>query len=135
MIISTLLLCVAVGGAIAMGAKYAFGPVPATYHAEIIAKDGATAGHHTLMVLEVLYRVMGSALISMAILMLFLALGPVRAGDMMALVVAVAAASVVAVPSGLVAYRIEKTAGVKTPWRVSAILQGVLVLALVAAIL
>ncbi len=136
MVFSSILMGVAALGAAAMGVKYGFGPVPATYHAEIIGKDGAGAtGQNTLHVLTALYRVLGGALIAVALLVAALALGPIRAGAFWAVFVATLAGLCVAVPAAIVPFRVERATGIATPWKVGAIFAVVLLLGLGASVL
>ncbi|WP_137699677.1 hypothetical protein [Marimonas lutisalis] len=122
-------------GAALMGAKYGFGPVPADYHAQIVEKDGAPPGTHLLLVLTALYRTLAGALFAVAILVAALALGPIRAGEVWAVLLAAVAGLCVAVPAALVPLRVERATGVGTPWKIG-VLSGVLILAgLIAAFL
>lgn len=136
MILSAILMGVAALGAAAMGLKYGLGPVPAPYHTQIMARDGAGAGgESTLHVLTALYRVLGGALVAVALLIAALAVGPIRDGEVWAVVVAAVAGLLVAVPGTLVPLRVERATGVATPWKISAIFAIVLLAGLGTSVL
>lgn len=133
--LASILLSLAALGAAIMGAKYAFGPVPALYHARILARDGADPGENVIMILTVLYRVLGGALFAVAAFVAYLAIGPVRDGNFSATLIAVVAGLCVAGPATLLPFRVERATGIGTPWRVGAILAVVLLAALGASAL
>lgn len=134
MLYSTILFCVAAFGAALMGVKYAVGPVPAGYHRKILEKDAGISDDLRL-VLAALYRVMGGALIGLAVLTAALALGPVAEGDSRAAIAAFAGAAAAAVPAIIVPRQVERASGVRTPWRAGAVLLAIAGAALVLSLL
>lgn len=109
-------------GVVAMALKYGRGPVPASYHKDIL---GEPISENVLMVLNALYRVFGAALAALALAGAALAIGPLAQGALWAKFVIFAVVMVVAVPSTIVPRQVEKSTGVRTPWRIAAILMGV----------
>ena len=103
-------------GAAAFAGKYGLGPVPAGYHAEILAREGgATAG--ATRVLTVLYRTMAGALLGFAILAIAVALGPLAAGALRARLVLPVASLAVALPALALTRQVERDTGLRTLWR------------------
>lgn len=113
---SVILYCVAAIGAAAFAAKYALGPVPADYHAEILGRDGG-ATENAKQILSVVYGVMAGALLAFAILEIAIALGPLSSGALWAKLVLPVASLAVAAPSVLLPRSVEQITGVRTPWR------------------
>ena len=111
-----------------MALKYGRGPVPASYHREIM---GESIPENVLGVIRALYRVFGAALAALAVAGAALALGPLAQGAQWAKLVIFVVVLLVAVPSTLVPWQVEKATGVRTPWRIAAILLGVSTLAFV----
>ena len=119
-------LLVAAGAAL-MAMKYLAGPVPADYHRQIIEKSGGgiETGHQ--QVLTALYRAMGGGFLGNAVSLALLAwfAGSSAWGQWAILLTGLASL----VPIMMIAYRTERETGVKTPWRIAAILQVVLIAA------
>jgi hypothetical protein len=130
--VAVILYCLAMAGTAAMALKYGRGPVPVSYHRDII---GDPIPANVLTVLRVLYRVLGAALAALALAGAALALGPLAQGAVWAKFVIFATVLLVAVPSTMVPRQVEKATGVRTPWRVAAILLGVSALAFVLSVL
>lgn len=130
--LSVALFCLVGLGAFAMGLRYSTSAVPASYHAEILAANGAELDGNLTLVLTALYRGFGGALVALAVAMVCLALWPVAAGNLPAAFGAFLAGTIVAGSTILTPLRVERATGVRTPWRIAAGLQLVLVAALAA---
>jgi hypothetical protein len=111
--------CLAMVGVAAMALKYGRGPVPLDYHKDIL---GDQIPETVLTVIHALYRVLGAAMAALALAGAALALGPLAQGAMWAKFVTFAIIVLVAVPSMFVPRQVEKTTGVRTPWRVAGVL-------------
>ena len=132
--IATILL---LGAALGMGRLalvYLSGPVPAEYHRKIIDQDGGVVGEALTDVLRAVYRFLGAALLSLALLAALVgwqthgAAAPVwRLGFL----VSVAPLCLVAM---IVPYGVERRRGVRTPWRAALALSVLLVLSTVAGL-
>jgi len=125
-IIMILQLLVSAGAAL-MGLKFLTGPVPATYHREIIEAAGNKVESGHIQVLTAIYRSMGAGFLALAI---SLAMIVWFAGTTNWAQAAILLSGLVSlVPILVVTYRTEKASGVKTPWRLAAILLLLLVIA------
>lgn len=111
-----------------MALKYGRGPVPASYHKDIM---GESVPENVLVVLHALYRVLGAAFAALALAGAALALGPLAQGVEWAKFAIIVVVLMVAIPSTIVPWQVEKSTGVRTPWRFAAILLGVSALAFV----
>jgi len=114
--VSVILYCIASLGALGFAAKYGLGPVPATYHAEILGGANRVP-ERVALVLSVVYRVMGGALFAFALLSVAVALGPLSSGVFWAKLVLPAAGLAVAAPALKLPRDVEQATGVRTPWR------------------
>ena len=114
------LIGLSVLGILAMAAKFGLGPVPADYHAEILARGGTDpVPSPVVTVLGAVYRALAGLLIAVALGLTALAL-ELRAGG--GAVVFVAMAGMVLAAGGvtaLVTLRVERETGVRTPWRLA----------------
>ncbi len=126
--VAVILYCLVMVGVVAMALKYGRGPVPASYHKDIM---GDQIPENILGVLHALYRVLGAAFAALALAGVALALGPLAQGAEWAKFVIFAVVMLVAVPSTMVPWQVEKATGVRTPWRFAAIMLGVSALAFV----
>jgi len=127
-ILGAILIAVAVLGLLGLAAKYAFGPVPAGYHAEILGRAGRAPDARLTMVLGALYRALAGALLAVALGLVALA----WTGGWLAMLALAAMVLAVGLPSGLATWRVERATGVRTPWRAAA---GLSALALLGAAL
>lgn len=115
--------------------KYGRGPVPLTYHAEMLAKEGTTLSPYMVLILRGLYRALAGGMLSCAILIVALSLGPI-AQDILSAQLAVALAGVAFAAAGYVVPRqVEEQSGVQTPWRLSLLLGGMLIAGFVLGVL
>ncbi len=126
------MLLLAVPGILALAAKFAFGPVPADYHGEILSRAGVEPAPAVLTILGAVYKVLAGALAAVALaiaaLVLVVALGDVR----WPLLVVVAIALLVGGIAAFIMQGVERATGVRTPWRRAA---GLTVLVLAGALL
>jgi hypothetical protein len=119
-------------GMAAMALKYGRGPVPLDYHKDIL---GDPIPEDVLTVIGALYRVFGAAMAALALAGAALALGPLAQGAMWAKFIIFAVILLVAIPSMIVPRQVENATGVRTPWRVAAVLLAVSVVAFVLSFL
>ncbi|MCC5984873.1 MAG: hypothetical protein JJU42_10955 [Rhodobacteraceae bacterium] len=120
-------------GVLGLAAKYAFGPVPADYHAAIFDRGGVTAPAPVLRVLRAVYLALAGMLVAVATGIAALSFGVWRGvGDPVTLgalaIMALAAGGV----SALATLAVERETGVRTPWRPAL---GLVVLVLAGAVL
>jgi hypothetical protein len=132
MTISALLFCLAALGTLAMGVKYIASAVPAPYHASILGGEATALPDNLVAVLTAIYRSFGGAVIGLGVAMLCLAIWPIAEGNEPAAFGAFLAGSVAAISATLAPRSLEQKTGVRTPWRVAAALELVLVGALLA---
>ena len=99
-------------------------------HLDEVAPDG-----QLLLVLTLLYRIAGFALIAAALGYAALAIGGVTAGLFWAKAVMLVMALVVGLPVGIAGYRAEVATTVVTPWRAVFGLTGAAVLAFVLSVM
>ena len=125
-IILVVQLLVAAGAAL-MGMKYLAGPVPADYHRNIIEKGGGSIETGHRQVLTALYRSMGAGFLGLAISLAMLAW--FAGGSVWGQAAILATGLVSILPILVVTRRTEQETGVKTPWRIAAILLVLLVAA------
>jgi hypothetical protein len=115
--------------------KYGQGPVPLTYHREMLEKEGSRLSPYQEMILRALYRALAGGMLALAIMIIALSLGPVRADALWAHVAILLAGGSFAVSGIVTPHKVEAMTGVQTPWRLAAVLGGALVLAFVLAVL
>jgi len=135
LLVSVWLYCIAALGAAVLGLRYLLGPVPAGYHAEILNRDRVEQPEGLRLVLTALYRVTGGAILGAALAICLLAFGLTPGAP---LGVAMAPALVglfMGLPGVLLPWNVEKATGVRTPWRLSAVLSGIVALAFLLSIL
>lgn len=135
MSLSVVLFCIAGLGALAMGLKYSVSPVPMRYHAEMLGAAADPPSDGLRNVLTGLYRAFGGALSGLALAIICLALWPIAAGNLPAATGTFLAGSFAATATALAALKLERRTGVRTPWRIAAGLEVVLVAALIAFLL
>ncbi|MEF2554384.1 hypothetical protein VQ042_24235 [Aurantimonas sp. A2-1-M11] len=104
-------------GVLAMAAKYAFGPAPAAHHDKALKADGTEPTMATQIVLRVVYIPMAAACAALAVVVVVLALGPIRNGEFWACTTATVAALVLGVPTSASSWWFEKSTGVRGPYR------------------
>lgn len=126
------MLLLAVPGILALAAKYAFGPVPADYHAEIFARAGVTPPAPVLTILAAIYRSLAGALAAVALAIAALAVVVGLGTARWPLLVLAAMALLVGGAATFATLRVERATGVRTPWRPAA---GLTVLVLGGALL
>jgi hypothetical protein len=129
-----LFLCSAAGLA-ALGARYAFGPAPTDYHAQILRRGGAEIHAEVVRVTGASNRVLGASLFALATAMAGLALFGVMADAFWAKATLLAATLILGLPALQIARRMQAETGVTTPVRPTAALIGVSVLAFVLSLI
>ncbi len=135
LIAAVILNCLAAVLLIVSAMKYGRGPVPLTYHAEMLEKEGTTLTPYQTLILRALYRALAGGMLAVAILIIALALGPVMADELWAQV-ALALAGGAFAASGIITPRaVEEATGVQTPWRLSSLLGAAMGVAFVLALL
>lgn len=127
-IAAILFLCVAAGLA-AVGAKYAFGPAPADYHARMLRRGGAEIHAEVARVTGALNQALGASLFALAAAVAGLAVFGVLADAFWAKATLLAVLLIVGLPSLLTARRMQAETGVTTPARPIAALLGLSVAA------
>lgn len=113
--------------------KYGRGPVPVTYHRLILEKEGTELSPHTLLIVAALYRAFAGAMLGLGLLIVALSLGPVRGGEFWAEVALLLAGTSFVAGTSMAPYQIEQNTGVQTPWRLSVVIGGLLVVGFLAA--
>lgn len=120
---------VAAMGVLGLAAKYAFGPVPADYHAQIFERGGTSPTAPVLTVLRAVYLALAGMLLAVAIGIVALSLTAWQTGGsgpvLGALAIMALAAGGV---SGLATLQVERKTGVRTPWRPAFALAGIVLL-------
>jgi hypothetical protein len=91
MVLSVVLFCLAGLGALVMGLKYSFSPVPMGCHAEMLGSEADPPSDGLQNVLTGLYRAFGGALSGLALAIIILALWRIAAGLEVVLVAALIA--------------------------------------------
>ena len=119
LIAGVVLYLLVAAGVLAMAAKYAFGPAPAAHHEKAIRADGTEPTIATRIVLRVIYIPMAAACAAFAVVVIVLALGPIREGELWACITATVAALVLGVPTSASSWWFEKSTGVRGPYRVA----------------
>lgn len=104
-------------GALTMAAKYAFGPAPAVHHAQALEADGMEPTVAMQIVLRAVYIPMAAACAALTVVVVVLALGAIRDGELWACVTATVAALVLGVPTTASSWWFEKRTGVRGPYR------------------
>lgn len=104
-------------GLVALSTKYLFGPAPTDYHAEILVAGGIEITGSVPGVFKAVNTVIGSGFLSIALGSTALVWFGVQADLLWAKLAVLAMALLAGIPSSEVARRMEKTTGVKTPWR------------------
>ncbi len=135
LVTAIVLYCVVALGLLAMAAKFGLGPVPASHHAEAMSQDGVDVTPKLEMVLRGVYQAMAGAYLGLALLVVYLALVPIRAGQSEAALIVGLASLAVGVPGAYRARQLAIAARVSTPWQMAAILSLVAVAATILAIL
>ncbi|MBX3578474.1 MAG: hypothetical protein KF723_14815 [Rhizobiaceae bacterium] len=122
-------------GLLLMAAKFGLGPVPASHHAAAIHQDGVTVTPKLEMVLRGVYQALAGAYLALAIVVAYLTLYPIWAGDKGIAVMVGVAGVAAGLPAALQSRKVAVAASVSTPWQVAAGLTGLVVLATVLALL
>jgi len=135
MSLSVILFCIAGLGALAMGLKYSFSAPPMRYHAELLGTEADPPSDGLHNVLTALYRAFGGVLSGLAVAIFSLALWPIADGNLPAAIGAFFAGSIAAMTTTLTPLKLERATGVRTPWRIAAGLEVVLVAAMIAFLL
>lgn len=136
MLIAAVILNCLVAVLLAVSAmKYGRGPVPLTYHAEILTKESSSLTPFQEMILRAQYRALAGGMLGLAIMIIALSLGPVLADELWAHVAIVLAGGSFAGAGIATPRKVEAATGVQTPWRLASLLGGALVVAFVLAIL
>lgn len=126
-------LLVALGLA-ALAAKYAFGPVPADYHASILTKSGYPIDPNQMLVFGAINKVFAGCFLALAIALAMLILFGVWHEMYWAKIATAVIAVVAGVPSSFSAYTVEQTSGVRTPWRSGALLCVLVLIAFLCSV-
>lgn len=105
-------------GVLGLAAKYAFGPVPADYHAQIFERGGVSPAPAVLTVLRAVYLALAGMLVAVAIGIAALSLSAWKSGGTASTFLALSAMALAAGGvSGLATLQVERATGVRTPWR------------------
>ncbi len=120
-------------GVFAMGLKYIRAVPPLDYHAEITKDDELSEA--TLRVLGALYKVMGGGFLSLGIVLAMLTLFGVWNDLLWAKLAILIGALVAGGFSALFPRQVEKATGVRTPWRIAALLTSLVGFAFVISAL
>jgi hypothetical protein len=115
--------------------KYGRGPVPLTYHKEMLAKEDTTLSRYQELILRALYRALAGGMLALAIMIIALSLGPVMADELWAHVAVLLAGGSFAAAGIVTPKKVEEATGVQTPWRLASVLGGAIGIAFVLAIL
>lgn len=110
-----------------MGLRYYMAEPPLDYHAELTKADHF--GEQTLMVLGVMYKVMGGSFAALGVVLGLLTLFGAWSGLFWAKATIVSGAVIAGAISSGAARGVERSTGVRTPWRIAAALTGLAVIA------
>jgi len=113
-----------------LGLKYLFGPVPAKYHASILQSWGVPIDAPHQLLFKAINTILGFVLLSLSAGMAAVTYFGILNDDLLwAKLLIVVMGLLSGLPITAVAYSMEKETGVRTPWKPSAALTGVIVFA------
>jgi hypothetical protein len=118
--IAVVLYLIVAAGSLAMAAKFGLGPLPAPHHAAALQQDGVDLTPKLRAVLRGVYSAMAGAYLGIAILVIYLALGPIRAGTAGTALALCLAGLCVVVPTAWRAWQFQQETGVSSPWPIAA---------------
>lgn len=130
--LSVILYVIASLGVFAVGLRYVLATPPMDYHAEITKAD--PPGEVTLMVMGALYKVLGGGYLAFGILLLVTSLFGVAQDLFWAKLATLLGALVAGGAATLVPFNMENRTGVRTPWRQTAALTLLTLLAFVLSL-
>lgn len=113
--------------------KYGRGPVPVTYHKLILESEGTELSPYLTLILTGLYRAFAGACLGLGLMVISLTLGPVRTGAFWAEIAILLVGAAFVSGSVQTPYRVEQQTGVQTPWRLSLVIGGLIVVGFVAS--
>lgn len=131
--IAMVLYGLAAAGIAALGLRYLTTAVPIGYHAAILAKAGEAPSAAVKQILNSAYRVIGGALLGLALCLGFIGMGPASSGSLRAILFAAAAGLIAGGVSTVAAWRLHAETGERTPWLPAAVLTLVIVIASLVA--
>lgn len=115
--VAVVLFLVCAAGIAALGAKYAFGPAPADYHAEILRRGGAEIHAEVARVIGALNAALGAGFGGLSALMAATAVFGVAADLLWAKTALLASVLIVGLPTLAVTRRVQAATGATTPVR------------------
>ena len=119
----------AASGLAALGVRYVFARPPLDYHARILGEAGEPVVVRRL--LGARHRTMGAAFVGLALAVAFLSVFGTGANLLWAKLAILLSALVVGLPAMMMGRIAEQVTGVRTPWRISALLLAMVLLAFV----
>ncbi|WP_299988108.1 hypothetical protein [uncultured Ruegeria sp.] len=131
--LSVILYLAASLGVLAMGIKYVRAEPSLDYHAEITKNDELSEA--TLRILGALYKVMGGGFLSLGIVLAMLALFGVSNDLLWAKLAILVGALVAGSFSAFFPREVERATGVRTPWRIAALLTALVGVAFVISVI
>lgn len=121
-------------GLFAIAGKYLAGPVPADYHAAILASGGRPVDDSLRTVIGALYKVMGSAIVALAGGIIALSVFGVWADLFWAKATILGMVLATGAPATLTAFGVARATGVRTPWLPAAVLTVLGVIAFIVSV-
>lgn len=125
-----ILICLAALGYAALGMRYMRIQGPMIHHAAILSHDGIEVEEGYNGTFRAIYRLVGSVMLCMAVVLAGLALFPIYRGETWAYVVVMIMTGLMAYGGCLAQYRVEVRTGVRMAWRPAAIVQVLILLGL-----
>lgn len=120
--LSVSLNCIVALGLVYFGLRYFAGPVPAGYHAQMLAQQQISVEGPLARVMAALYRSLGACFLALAVAVACLALIAQRHGALWAAVTILVMTLIVGCTTAVVAYRAEAATGIHAPWRPAIVL-------------
>lgn len=134
MTVALILYAVVALGLLAMAAKFGLGPVPAPHHGAALTQDGVAMTPKLEMVLRGVYQAMAGAYLALAIIVAWLAFGPLREGQSWAAWLIAVAGLCTGAPAAFRARQVQQATGTTTPWLAAAALTALAVVASIIAL-
>ena len=135
LLLATILNGFAVVAIALAGVRYFTAPVPMDYHARIFEADGLTLSPATTLVLRTFYRGLGALFLATAVALVWLMIAVWQTDQIATRTVLFAVGVGPAIVLAVLPRLVEQRTGVRTPWRLSAAVAGLLVLSLLIGVL
>ncbi|MEL6887763.1 MAG: hypothetical protein AAFO86_03550 [Pseudomonadota bacterium] len=135
LLLATILNGLAVVAIALAGLRYMTASVPMDYHVRIFEADGLTLSPATTLVLRTFYRGLGALFLATAVALLWLMTAVWQTDQIGTRLVLLAVGAGPAIVLAVLPRLVEQRTGVRTPWRLSAAVAGLLVLGFLIGVL